>query len=296
MITFDHEPVDLAAVSEAAERGATLRPGPEALAFSDKAHQRCALALAGIAVPPFVVTEDPDDIDRFGDQHGWPIVVKAPIGGYDGRGVIAAPDPRTAIEAFERFDRRALLEPLLPLRAELSVVTVRTIDGEVAAYPAFDTVQDQGMCREVTVPSLLPDPILRDAAAIAARVAAVVGSVGVLAIELFVVGDDVLVNEVSPRPHNSGHLTIEACATSQFENHLRAVLGWPLGSTALVVPAAAMVNVVGLDTGHPIVSAAAGATVHDYRKSPRPGRKLGHVTVVADDLATAIESVRSTIR
>ncbi len=295
VITFDHEPVDLAAVAEAAGRGAVFRPGPTALGFSDKAHQRATLTAAGLPLPAFVVATDSPSVDRFGREHGWPIVVKAPIGGYDGRGVTVAGDLEGAVDEMDRYGGRALLEPLLPLRAELSVVTVRGTDGEVVAYPPFDTRQVDGICREVSAPSTLPRSILARAESVAVRVASFVGSVGVLAVELFVVGDDVLVNEVAPRPHNSGHLTIEACATSQFENHLRAVAGLPLGPTTLTVPSAAMVNVVGGPSGTPTLTGGRGVTIHDYGKSYRAGRKLGHVTAVADDVTAALTSARTAV-
>ena len=295
VVTFDHEPVDLAAVRAAFDAGANLRPGPDALAFSDKAHQRTALSRLGLAVPPFLITRSGDQVRRFGSEHGWPIMVKAPRGGYDGRGVDVAEEAGAAVALMQRFGGRAVIEPRLDLRAELSVVTVRTEDGTIVSYPPVETTQHDGMCHEVVVPSMLPHHLLDAATAVAEAVAAAVEAIGVLAVELFVVGDSVLVNEVAPRPHNSGHLTIEACAASQFENHLRAVIGWPLGPTELVVPAAAMVNVVGTDRGTPSMTTSPGVTVHGYGKAPRPGRKLGHVTAVAASPAEASRLARASV-
>jgi len=183
-----------------------------------------------------------------------------------------------------------VLEPRLDLTCEVAVLVARRPSGEVASWPVVETVQVDGMCDEVVLPAPLTAESADRARAVAARVADVTQAVGVIAIELFVVGDRLLVNEIAPRVHNSGHLTIEGCATSQFEQHLRAVLDWPLGPTDPVTAAAVMVNVVGGPSGDPrdrqaaLLGAVPEAHLHLYGKTSRPGRKIGHVTVLGDDV------------
>lgn len=190
-----------------------------------------------------------------------------------------------------------VVEQRLALTCELAVLVARRPSGEVAAWPVVQTVQVDGMCNEVLLPAPVDDELGETARALGRQVAEEVGATGVVAVELFVVEAEdpsrrVLVNEIAPRVHNSGHLTIEASATSQFEQHLRAVLDWPLGPTD-VVAAAAMVNVVGNGTDDPrsrqplALAAVPGAKIHLYGKSPRRERKVGHVTVLAEDAGTA---------
>lgn len=294
VVTFDHERVDLDELERLEDLGLTVLPSAAALRFSDKVHQRQLLRARGLPTPAFAVVEAADEAVAFGDREGWPVVLKPATGGYDGKGVHVVDDAGAA---------RALLgtgplasawvaEELLAIEAELAVVVVTGRDASRIHYPVVSTFQHDGVCREVTVPAGLAPARAAAAEALALDVADVVGAVGVLAVELFVAGGRVLVNEVAPRPHNSGHITMEANATSQFENHLRAILGWPLGSPAMRAPAAAMVNVFGPPDGRdPRARAgdALGADVHLhlYGKSARPGRKLGHVTAVADDVDEA---------
>lgn len=193
-----------------------------------------------------------------------------------------------------------VIEPRLDIDVELAVLVVTGADGLAVTYDPVRSVQERGMCREVILGDLDPALSVR-ARLVAEDVADVVGAVGVLAVELFVVDGEVLVNEVAPRPHNSGHLTIDACVTSQFENHLRAVAGLPLGSPMAMQNAAAMVNVVGVDEHHdPRSNLAAGlavpdARVHLYAKSPRTERKVGHVTVVGVDPEAALSRARASV-
>lgn len=302
VLTFDHENVDHGTLGRIASAGTPVRPGPGTLAFSDKAHQRRAFAEAGLPVPPFAVLDVEDGADLlmaaldFARRHGGRVVAKASRGGYDGRGVWMLDEDE--IPSFVGAYRGAplVLEPRLELRAEVAALVARRPSGEVRTWPLVETVQVNGMCDEVLLPAPVPAELAAQAASVAERVAATTGAVGVLAIELFVIdGEDgprVLVNEIAPRVHNSGHLTIEGCVTSQFEQHLRAVLDWPLGPTGQTAPCAAMVNVVGTGGADPrsrqaaALAAVPEAHVHLYGKDPRTGRKVGHVTVLGDDLAT----------
>ena len=317
VITFDHENVDHGLLSALAARGVAVRPSVATLLYSDKAHQRRRFAEAGIPVPEFLVLDPTGDPDRpagaatcaadavaFAERHGGVAVVKASRGGYDGRGVWML--PASDIGAFVETWTGAplVLEPRLELSLELAVLAARTPSGEVATWPLLETVQVDGMCDEVLLPAAVPAELEARARALGARVAEEVGAQGVIAVELFVVsgsdepddahgadatGPRLFVNEIAPRVHNSGHLTIEASATSQFEQHLRAVLDWPLGPTHSVSPGAVMANVVGTDAQEPrrrqarALAEVPGAHVHLYGKTPREGRKVGHVTVLGDD-------------
>ncbi len=291
VVTFDHEQVDLALIEEIAREGTIVRPGPATLEMAvDKAHMRTVLDRAGIPVPAYAVVDPAsagtaEVLADFGAAHGWPLMVKAARGGYDGKGVWPVGDAAEGEAVLAGITGRAVLEELLPLEAELAVMVARRPSGDSAAWPAVETAQLEGVCREVLVPGRLPDEVLAEASVLGRRVADIAGAVGVMAVELFWSGGRLLVNEVATRPHNSGHWTMEGSVTSQFENHLRAVLDLPLGSTALAHPAVASVNVFGGERGEDPVAllpqglAVRGAHVHLYGKSPRPGRKLGHVTV-----------------
>jgi 5-(carboxyamino)imidazole ribonucleotide synthase len=294
VLTFDHELVDPDVLDALERHGHVLRPGARALSFSDKAEQRTRLASAGLPVPRFAIVRDLDELEGFvGAVGGWPVVIKPPRGGYDGRGVHIVDSPEAGLAVIEGTGGAVVVEEFLDMDAELAVIVVTRASGDQVRYPVMQTTQVDGICHVVTCPAQLPDALLDEAARIAEAVAEIVNAVGVLAVELFVSNGRVLINEVAPRPHNSGHLTIEATTTSQFENHLRAVLDWPLGDTTLVAPAAVMVNVIGeTGRGDPAVNrvealVVEGAHVHLYGKTWRDGRKLGHVTALGPDIATA---------
>lgn len=289
VVTLDHELVNADALATIAPR-CPVRPDPAALRFAQrKDFQRTTFAKANIPVPPFVVLEtaDPALVEAAARRFGGPPVVKSSVGGYDGRGVVVAESAAEALAAVEAFIARGpvVLEQRLALTAELAALAVTAVNGERRWWPLVRTRQVQGMCAEVTFPAAVPAGVAEAAHSVADQVARAVGAIGVLAVELFVAGDEVLVNEVAVRPHNSGHWTIEGAVTSQFENHLRAVCGLPLGETTPRAAAATMVNVTGADAPGSLAAALAipGAHVHDYGKAFRPGRKLGHVTVVGED-------------
>ncbi|CAN5692328.1 5-(carboxyamino)imidazole ribonucleotide synthase [soil metagenome] len=302
VVTFDHELVPLEAIRTLEDEGCVIRPGSSTLAFTDKLYQRQRFAAAGLPVPPFAEVSTMEEVEAFAATHGWPVVLKAPRGGYDGRGVMIADDAQAAAEMVDGAAGRGLLvEAHQTLMQELAVVVVTSVDGHRTAYEPVQSIQVDGMCREIqSVHGNLHPDLAMTAMRLAQQVADLVGSIGVLAVELFVVGNTdgqpaLLVNEVAPRPHNSGHHTIDSCVTSQFENHARAVLGWPLGSVTQRSRASVMVNVVG-GTGDPrarVPSVGPDVNIHLYDKTPRPGRKVGHVTVVGDDHAIATAKARA---
>ena len=293
IVTFDHEQVDLDLLARVEASGTIVRPGLRTLQLAtDKLEMRIRLAAAGVPGPAFaaLAADDPvGAVRKFADDHGWPVVVKAARGGYDGKGVWPVSSPDDAAAVCRAATGPLLVEELVPIDAELAVLVARRPGGETVTWAPVETTQVDGVCREVLVPGRLDQAVADAAVAIGRRVADVADAVGVLAVELFWAGGQLLVNEIAARPHNSGHWTIDGAVTSQFENHLRAVLDLPLGSTGPIAPAVASVNVFGDPDGtDPAAVLAAGlavdaAHVHLYGKEPRPGRKLGHVTVCGDD-------------
>jgi 5-(carboxyamino)imidazole ribonucleotide synthase len=237
---------------------------------------------------------DPDEVVIFGEALGWPVVVKTARGGYDGRGVWVI-DAAADLEPLlaELGDVELIVEELVDLDLELAVLVARRADGVSVHYPVVESVQVDGICRETIVPARVEPDVANAALDIAHRAADVVGAIGIIAVELFVARGEVTINEVATRPHNSGHWTIEGATTSQFANHLRAVAGLPLGATDLRAGAVVMANILGhpdgRDPAHHIGEALASPDValHLYGKDPRPGRKLGHVTVLADVVGSA---------
>jgi len=294
VLTFDHEQVDLELVAELEAGGTVVRPGAATLELAvDKARMRTVLDQAGVPVPAYLVVDEGPDaldaVDRFATTHGWPVMVKAARGGYDGKGVWPVVNRAEAAAVLENVAGQIVVEELLPLQAELAVVVVRRPSGASAAWPAVETAQVGGVCREVLVPGRISADVLDAASALGQKVAEIAGGVGVMAVELFWSGGRLLVNEVATRPHNSGHWTMEGAVTSQFENHVRSVLDLPLGSTVAQHSQVASVNVFGGPDGAdpaallPRGLAVEGAHVHLYGNSARPGRKLGHVTVCGDE-------------
>jgi 5-(carboxyamino)imidazole ribonucleotide synthase len=294
VVTFDHDQVDLGIVTKLTKQGYVLQPGAATLEFAvDKAHMRSVLDAAGVPGPAFEIVDGGPEalapVARFAATHGWPVMIKAARGGYDGKGVWPVADEAQAAEVLAHIDGWVVVEELVPLDAELAVLVARRPSGASVAWPAVETAQVGGVCREVLVPGRLAREEGEAASALGQKVAEIAGGVGVMAIELFWSQGRLLVNEVATRPHNSGHWTIEGAVTSQFENHVRAVLDLPLGSTAPQYPHVASVNVFGGQAGEDPAQlldqglAVEGAHVHLYGKDPRPGRKLGHVTVCGDD-------------
>ncbi|MGB3329901.1 MAG: 5-(carboxyamino)imidazole ribonucleotide synthase, partial [Thermomicrobiales bacterium] len=293
VLTFDHELVDPDQLAALEADGITVWPSAATMALAqNKRRQRAELGAAGFPVPAFRDVETFSDLASFGAAHGWPVAIKASRGGYDGRGVWIARNEDEARAVFDDAQAHGtvlLVEEFLPLQRELAVLVARRPSGEVGVYPAVETVQRNGVCNELRIPLTGVGDHAHEAEAMARRIAETTQAVGIMAVEFFVANDTLYVNELAPRPHNSGHWTIEGAQTSQFEQHLRAVLDLPLGATGLTGDAVATVNVLGPADGSdpaerlPSVLAMPGVHVHLYGKGPRPGRKLGHVTVVGDD-------------
>jgi 5-(carboxyamino)imidazole ribonucleotide synthase len=295
VITFDHEHVPPALLRALEDAGAVIHPGADALLHAqDKLVMRRRLRELGIAVPAFAPVSDIADITSFADEHGWPVVLKAVRGGYDGRGVWLLSGPPDVLPATELY-----VEQRVSLVHELAVQVARRPSGEMRTWPVVETVQEDGICVEVVAPAPRLSPALAgEAERVATMLAEALGMTGVMAVELFEAPGGLLVNELAMRPHNSGHWSIEGATTSQFEQHLRAVLDWPLGDTSARAPVSVMVNLLGGDRTDLAASlpraleAVPEAAVHLYGKQARPGRKLGHVTVLGSDVVTARERAR----
>jgi 5-(carboxyamino)imidazole ribonucleotide synthase len=294
VLTFDHEGFDPDLLARLKDEGIPMAPSPEAVLFAqDKQYAREKLSPLGFPLPPFALAESIEAVDAFAGEHGWPVVAKTPRGGYDGGGVFVLRDRDAAVDLVAKIDGVLILEPLLDIKREFAVLAARSTAGEIAIYPVVETIQKDAICHETLVPAALPDEVQAEATGIARRLVEEIDATGIVAVEFFVTDDGVLINELALRPHNSGHWTIEGCVTSQFEQHLRAVLGWPLGSTELRAPAVALANILGPENGVdplqsvPDLIADPDVRLHLYAKGYRPRRKLGHATVLADDLDTA---------
>jgi 5-(carboxyamino)imidazole ribonucleotide synthase len=302
-LTFDHEHVPTELLEELVAEGVNVAPPPQALVHAqDKLVMRRRLQALGAPVPRYAAVESGDDLDSiaaFAARVGGPMVVKAVRGGYDGRGVRMAADLPQAREIASEYLKSGvpvLVEERVAMRRELSALVARSPFGQGAAWPVVETVQRDGICVLVIAPApALPDDLGAAAQQLALRLAAELGVVGVLAVELFETVDGrLLVNELAMRPHNSGHWTMDGSRTSQFEQHLRAVLDYPLGDTDATVPVTVMANVLGAaqtptmtvdERLHHLFARMPDARVHLYGKGERPGRKIGHVNLLGADTA-----------
>jgi 5-(carboxyamino)imidazole ribonucleotide synthase len=306
VVTFDHEHVPTEHLHALQADGVATRPGPEALVHAqDKAVMRARLAELGVPCPRNAVVAGADDVAAF----GFPCVLKTARGGYDGKGVWFVADAGDCAEAFAAAARtgvRILAEERVDFRRELSALVARSPSGQAAAYAVVASTQVGGICFEVVAPAPDLDPVLAtQAQQVALTIAKELDVTGVLAVELFETTDGrILVNELAMRPHNTGHWTQDGAVTSQFENHLRAVLDLPLGSPAPRARWTAMVNILGgpaedgaqvgrLYDGYPHALARdPHLRVHLYGKELRPGRKVGHVNAYGDDLEDCLERAR----
>ena len=294
VITFDHEHVPDAHLAALEQDGVQVRPAAAALRFTqDKLAMRERLTGLGVACPRFAPVRALAEVEEFADG-SWPVVLKAVSGGYDGKGVWVCESAAEAAEVLAHGAALAggfglLAEEYVPFERELAVLAARSPHRQGAVYPVVQTVQRDGICREVIAPApgLAPGRAAQ-AAELALRIAEELGVTGLLAVEMFETQAGLLVNELAMRPHNCGHWTIEGARTSQFEQHLRAVLDLPLGSPAMAAPVAVMANVLGGDDADVydryihVMAADPAIKVHMYGKPVRPGRKIGHVTVTGD--------------
>jgi len=290
MITFENEFVNLATLQPLADQGVCFYPSLSTLAcLLDKYQQRCYFQALGLPTPQFLAL-GPDWVTRV-PPFGWPLVLKTRRHGYDGQGTFIVQEA-AALQtlAANLGDVPLLLEEFVPFERELAVIAARSVQGEVVVYPVAETHQVHQVCRWVLVPAAVSDGVVQEIRVIAQTLLQQLEAVGVFGLEFFLTRDNrVLLNEVAPRTHNSGHYTLDACSTSQFEQHLRAIAHLPLGDPALVVGGAVMVNLLGCDgdlnyqAKRQQLAAIPGAHVYWYGKTqPRLGRKLGHVTVLLD--------------
>ena len=314
VMTFDHEHVPNEHLRTLIREGVNVQPRPAALIHAqDKLVMRAAIERLGLPNPAWAAVESVEELVGFGDRTGWPVVLKTPRGGYDGKGVRIVDDAAAAAGCADWFNGSALLaEEKVAFSRELSALVARTPSGEAKAWPVAHTIQVDGVCDEVIAPAQELSAEVAEAAQQAAlRLAEELGVTGVMAAELFETpgqGQGFVINELAMRPHNTGHWTMDGCVTSQFEQHLRAVLDLPLGDTAALGAVVVMKNYLGgantdLFGAYPqALAAEPDVKVHGYGKSVRPGRKIGHVNVVGrhasdvDVLRTKAARVAAIIR
>lgn len=297
VITFENEFVDLDALGQLEAQGVCFRPGLSVLAaLLDKYRQHQFLESLDIPVPAFAAITPQTDLAALGFR--FPIVIKSRRHGYDGQGTFIVQDAAALTQFWQGFAQesadithRFMVEAFVPFERELAVMAARSATGEIALYPVVETYQKQQVCRWAIAPVSLSPTTQSQIYSVATKLLESLDAIGILGIELFLTPEgQVLVNEIAPRTHNSGHLTLDACNTSQFEQHLRAVCGLPLGDPSLHTPGAVMVNLLGYETADSDylaqrhrLAAVPNATVHWYGKAEaKEGRKLGHVTVLLD--------------
>lgn len=301
VVTLENEFVAAESLRALEETGYRLYPTARSIALvQDKLVQKQTLTAAGLPVPRFQAVASVAAVEQVGAALGWPLLLKARRQAYDGKGNATVRSAADAAMAWEKLrghqGRELFVEEFCDFITELAVIVTCGRDGENVSYPVVETIQRDHVCHIVKAPAPVPVAVTVRATELAGRAVAAVGAVGSFGVEMFLTrAGDLVVNELAPRVHNSGHYTIEGCVCSQFENHVRAVLGWPLGSTALVAPAAVMVNLLGTTkaTGRPLglerALAVLGAHVHLYGKAMSgAGRKMGHVTALGATLDEAL--------
>jgi 5-(carboxyamino)imidazole ribonucleotide synthase len=287
VVTFEFENVPVAAV-KTLEATAQVFPGSRALEVAqDRLNEKTCFRSLGIATPAFEAVNSWSELAQALSRVGLPAVLKTRRFGYDGKGQAVLRSEADARAAFERLGEAPLiLEGFVPFERELSIIAVRTRIGEVACYPLVENHHQAGILRKTLAPAPgVSDALQRAASQHIEKLLAHLDYVGVLALELFQVGDRLIANEIAPRVHNTGHWTIEGARTSQFENHLRAILDLPLGATDALSPCA-MLNLIGDAPDASAILAVPDAHLHWYGKAPRAGRKVGHITVRAPDAET----------
>ncbi len=298
VVTFEFENVSAAAVAEA-EKHAIVRPNGRSLAIAQhRLQEKSFLASHGLPVAPFAAIRSDADRGAAMLAVGCPAVLKTATSGYDGKGQVRIDRVEDLSPAWDALGRReAVLEAFVDLECEISVIGARGVDGEWSHFGPIENTHARHILDVSVSPASVPETTAAQAVEVTRQVMEALDFVGVLCVEFFVTGGRLLVNELAPRPHNSGHLTFDACRTSQFEQQLRAVCGLPLGSAEMLRPAAAMANILGdiWESGEPDWSAALGLSdvkLHLYGKSsPRPGRKMGHLTALASTPAEATARV-----
>lgn len=308
VVTFDHEHVPLAILQQLEQQGVSVQPPSKALAHAqNKLVMRRALEQIGAPNPIWKEVSTAEQLDNFIQEHGPEVIVKTPIGGYDGKGVRVVSSSEQVSDWLEEpmissLGGSLLAEQKVQFKRELAQLSARNPSGEFMSWPVVETRQQNGVCSEVLSPAPnISSELIAEAVKIAKLISESLGVTGNLAVEMFETTDGkLLVNELAMRPHNSGHFTIEGSVTSQFEQHLRAVLNLPLGKTDSLKPVAVMANLLGvsdskdfMDNYEKVMSEFPQVKIHSYGKAPRLGRKLGHVTVCGDDLASCLSQAEA---
>lgn len=306
VITLENEFVDADVLTEVTKRSGTpIFPSAHSFALiGDKLTEKRTFQTAGIPVTPFKEIRSTDDLIEFGNDYGWPFVLKSSKGGYDGYGNATAADLGQAMAGFDKLGgndgQQIIAEAFVPFTMELAVMVARNNTG-IKVYPCVESIQKDHICKEIIAPARITEALQIQTQELAKAAVEAIDGIGVFGFEFFLTHDNhILLNESAPRPHNSGHYTIEACVTSQFENHVRAVCGLPLGSTDMIAPAAVMVNILGKRKGEAVVDYAdrllttGNAHLHVYGKSDsKIGRKMGHITVLGTYADTTLELAKS---
>ncbi|WP_044732453.1 5-(carboxyamino)imidazole ribonucleotide synthase [Geobacillus kaustophilus] len=298
VITYEFENIDARAL-EWLEANAYVPQGSRLLAVTqDRALEKAAIVDAGLPVAPYVEVNGAEELEQAVQTIGFPCVLKTRRGGYDGKGQYVLRGESDLAKAADLLRLGpCILEGWVPFVKEMSVIVARNLDGETAVFPVAENIHIENILHQTIVPARIPESVQERAIRYAEVLAASFSLVGTLAVEMFLTADgDIYINELAPRPHNSGHYTINACATSQFAQHIRAVCNWPLGSTELLKPAV-MVNILG-EHVEPVIrhigSFDGAVYVHLYGKhEAKPKRKMGHVTVLADDVEGALARIES---
>lgn len=300
VITYEFEHINAKALENLEKKGYKVYPTAASLeVIQDKLTQKQAMAKANLPVPEFMVIENREDMLKAGEIYSYPYMLKARTGGYDGKGnalVRSADDIDTAYKELGEGSIKLMAERLVDFKMETSILACRSLNGDIAVYPVGDNKHIDSILHETSVPANIPEKAAKTAMTVASKVMEVFDGIGMFCVEMFVTKDNnILVNEVAPRPHNSGHYTIEGCITSQFENHIRAITGLPLGDTSLISPTV-MINLLGeegyegptLVTGLDKAMTLKGLSLHIYGKAEtRPKRKMGHITVTANSVSKA---------
>jgi 5-(carboxyamino)imidazole ribonucleotide synthase len=308
VITFDHEHVPLAILQQLEQQGISVQPSSRALAHAqNKLVMRQALERIGAPNPIWKEVSTALELDQFTNEHGPEVVVKTPIGGYDGKGVRVISSSEQVSDwlaepLLSSLGGSLLVEQKVKFKRELAQLSARNPNGDFMSWPVVETRQKNGVCSEVLSPAPnISAAMSTEAVKIARLISESLGVTGNLAVEMFETNDgELLVNELAMRPHNSGHFTIEGSVTSQFEQHLRAVLNLPLGKTDPIRPVAVMANLLGVSdyqnlmaNHEKVMSLFPEVKIHLYGKAPRLGRKLGHITVVGDDADTCLRTAEA---
>ena len=296
-LTFEIELANADILKELSDKGLQINPSAKTLGIiKDKLEQKKFLQKAKIPTAKFIEVKSREDIIKAGAKFGYPMMLKARFDAYDGRGNAVIEKEEDIDQAMRKLEGRKLyVEAWVVFEKELAVMVARSTSGEIKSYPVVETVHRNNICHLVFAPAQVDDKIIKSAQRLAKNVMKSLGGAGVFGIEMFLTAKgQVLINELAPRVHNSGHYTIEGCKTSQFEQHIRAITGMPLGDTKLIHPAAVMINILGDRLGNALADGLhrahklPGTFVHIYGKhETKPERKMGHITVVADDINTA---------